>query len=155
MIKREEIKYRIGTYFDNRGASILIYIDSRAARRELNLKFGFGNWQFTYSLNPDNSVHGALLIKQKDEWLKFEDVGYCTNSNSEEPLKDAVSDALKRCAVQVGVAEELYDAPFLWVPEEGLKKSNGKVKGILDDQKKIIEGNITKWYDSIRKKNKN
>lgn len=150
MIQLEDIKYRIDQVYNDRGATCLVYIDARRARDELTNLFGRNNWQFRYTVNDDKSVHGVLMIKEGEEWLHYEDVGYCDNDYTKQPLKDAVSDATKRCAVQVGVGDFLYDAPFLWIKWEGLKVVNGKVKGVNDDYDKIIRGNIEKWYNSLQ-----
>src|SRR5439155_10124683 len=40
----------------------------------------------------------------------------------DEPLKAAVSDALKRCAVHFGVARYLYYLPQTWVPYDAQKR---------------------------------
>lgn len=186
MIKVEDIQYRIdrvvdNKVIDNKGATLLVYIDARTARKELNEKFGFGNWQFSYTVNEDKSVHGVLKVHQRksmlaimnedkkagrisepewdrmyeklfgiDGWLEFHDVGYCSNSYSNEPLKDAVSDATKRCAVQVGIGAFLYDAPFLWATWDQLKiNSKGKPTGLTDDGDKIIRGRIESWYKNL------
>lgn len=152
MIKLEDIKFKIGSTFDKSGAILLVYIDARTARRELNERFGFGNWQFGYSVNDDKSVHGVLKIRQEKEWLSFEDVGYCGNNYSKEPLKDAVSDATKRCCVQVGIGEILYDAPFLWADWGMLKiGKDGKAKKLLSDAEKIIQGKVNEWYNKLSK----
>jgi hypothetical protein len=145
MIKREEIKYRVDRVKQDKYVTLLIYIDARAARRELNEKFGFGNWQFSYTVNEDKSVHGVLRVRQETDWLVFEDVGYCSNAFTKEPLKDAVSDATKRCAVQVGIGEELYDAPNLKVYWENLD-AYGKQVYLKDHAKRDIESQIDAWY---------
>src|SRR5205823_8806255 len=40
----------------------------------------------------------------------------------DEPLKAAVSDALKRCAVHFGIARYLYYLPQIWVPYDAAKR---------------------------------
>lgn len=161
MIKKEEIKYRIGqTSKPDAGkkwAMVLVYIDARTCQEELDEKFGDMNWQFTWTTTAghDYAVHGELRVKAEDgAWLSREDVGYPQemkmkgNVNDSEALKDAVSDALKRCAVQFGIGRFLYDAPTLFTYEVETY-SNGKVKKISKEGEKEIEQKIEKWYLSL------
>jgi hypothetical protein len=58
-------------------------------------------------IGPD-WVHGRLTIGDRF----FENIGYAENADAEwkkEALKDAASDAFKRCAALAGVARYLYD----------------------------------------------
>ena len=65
-------------------------------------------WSFEIrQLGPD-WCWGKLTIDGR----VYENVGYAENADMDwkkEPLKDAVSDALKRCAAMAGVARYLYD----------------------------------------------
>ena len=65
-------------------------------------------WSFTIRQIGDDWCWGTLTI----EGRAFDNIGYAENADMEwkkEPLKDAVSDALKRCAALAGVARYLYD----------------------------------------------
>lgn len=68
-----------------------------------------GGWSFAIlQLGPDWAL-GRLTLK---DGRTFENVGYAENADMDwkkEPLKDAVSDAFKRCAALAGVARYLYD----------------------------------------------
>jgi hypothetical protein len=65
-------------------------------------------WSFAImGIGPD-WVHGRLTIGDRF----FENIGYAENVEAEwkkEALKDAASDAFKRCAALAGVARYLYD----------------------------------------------
>lgn len=65
-------------------------------------------WSFQIvNIGPD-WVHGRLTIGEQT----FDNIGYAENADAawkKEPLKDAASDALKRCAAIAGVARYLYD----------------------------------------------
>jgi hypothetical protein len=142
MIKLEDIQYRIGSK-NAKGVTYLVYIDARTARKELDRRYGQGYWQFECTLGKD-AVHGTLKVYNKElgEWVTYQDVGY--NDNTDEPLKGGVSDALKRCAVHVGIGAFLYDAPFLWVPIDGLNGNR-----LNPDAEKILQGKIANWYNDL------
>lgn len=65
-------------------------------------------WSFSImNIGPD-WVHGRLDIGDQH----FENIGYAENAEAnwkKEVLKDAASDAFKRCAALAGVARYLYD----------------------------------------------
>jgi hypothetical protein len=42
--------------------------------------------------------------------------------DEDEPLKSAVSDALKRCAVHFGIGRYLYHLPAIWAPYDSQKR---------------------------------
>ena len=66
-------------------------------------------WSFAImGIGPD-WVHGRLTFA---DGRFFENIGYAENADAQwkkEVLKDAASDALKRCAALAGVARYLYD----------------------------------------------
>lgn len=150
--KLQYINWKINNYTnDKKRALITFYLDARAVQHRLNLILGVEGWTFTFTeLEKDQGVHGKLTIygfsKDASNALKKEDcvvhevtredVGYASTTNKDEWYKDAVSDALKRCAVHFGVGHFLYALPNLWIDltEPGQKYLN-------DDQNKYIE----KW----------
>lgn len=129
-------------------AMITFHIDARAVQHRLNEVLGVEGWSFTYTeLEKDEGVHGKLTIFVTPDKMKYEksgedcllrevtreDVGYASTTNKAEWYKDAVSDALKRCAVHFGVGHFLYALPYLWIEltEPGQKYLN-------DDQTEYI-----------------
>ena len=160
MVNREDIQYRVGQQFKNpdgtiKGASFLVYIDARTAMRELDELYP-KDWSFDWEyIQGEVGVHGRLTVQNRT----YGDVGYPNQTKvnemgdgSGEWLKDAVSDALKRCAVHVGIGRELYDAPFLYTSELNLAVGNRKIKGfdpLTDMGKKKIEGDIDKWFNGL------
>lgn len=122
------IGWRINNYSsDKTRALITFHIDARAVQHRLNEVLGVDGWSFTFSeLEKDQGVHGKLSIKmcpdgedlmtsEKVTEVTREDVGYATSTDKKEWYKDAVSDALKRCAVHFGVGHFLYALPQLWI----------------------------------------
>jgi hypothetical protein len=66
------------------------------------------DWSFSVMGIGEDWVHGRLTIGDRH----FENIGYAENAEAawkKEVLKDAVSDAFKRCAALAGVARYLYD----------------------------------------------
>lgn len=67
-----------------------------------------GEWSFQIVQLGEDWCWGRLTLNGRT----FENVGYAENADQDwkkEALKDAVSDALKRCAALAGVARYLYD----------------------------------------------
>jgi hypothetical protein len=136
------VNWKINNYSgDKTKAMITFYLDARAVQHRLNQVLGVEGWSFSFSeLDKDQGVHGKLTVyiftdnpekpKSKDECIIHEvtreDVGYASTTNKDEWYKDAVSDALKRCAVHFGVGHFLYALPNLWVDltEPGQKYLN-------------------------------
>ncbi len=122
-------------------AQVAYYIDARAVQHRLNSVLGVDGWNFTFKESEkDNSVHGHLEIKEGKDVVVREDVGYPTSEDKQEALKDAVSDALKRCAVHYGVGQFLYALPMLWINWNGPEQ-----KYLNDDQNEYCR----QWLESM------
>jgi hypothetical protein len=97
----------------------LAYIDARDVMNRLDAVLGLSNWQSAVKwINPDQSAVVSLSVRIDCEWITREDVGYPNNPGAgieDEPLKAAVSDAVKRAAVHFGIGRFLYDLPAAWV----------------------------------------
>jgi hypothetical protein len=70
-------------------------------------------WSFSVITLGSDWAHGRLtIVDAEGNERYYENIGYAENAEAEwkkEPLKDAVSDAFKRCAALAGVARYLYD----------------------------------------------
>lgn len=167
MIKRGDIKFRVGSTSkpgnEKPWAMALVYIDARTAQEELDSQFGEDGWHFTWSevFGHPYAVHGVLKCKFEDsKWIVREDVGYpqankmTEDVNDSESLKDAVSDALKRCAVQFGIGRFLYDAPTLFTYNVKVNVK-GYVSGFTPDGERELTTKIDTWYKLIEKENEN
>ena len=86
------------------------YADARAVAQRLDEVLGIVGWQFEVKVaDPARSVvHGSLTIIIEGKVTMREDFGYPNSAQDDEPLKSAASDALRRCAAQVGVGRSLY-----------------------------------------------
>lgn len=95
--------------YQGRGGRSFTYIEPRDVMERLDTVLTPSGWQFKASAVNDQVAHGSLSIKVGDEWITREDFGY-PNNNADiaESLKEAQSDALRRCAMMFGVARYLY-----------------------------------------------
>ena len=113
---KDEIKYRPGgtfNYLDKKYARMLAYVDARYVQAKLDEIVGIGNWENRYSRDEKGILFCTITIKY------IRDDGVCvsvsktdcgTESNVEQQ-KGEVSDAFKRCAVNFGIARDLYNLP--------------------------------------------
>ena len=114
----DEVKQRPG-----RGGMTFDYIDARTTMQRMDDTVGLVGWEFHIKgilteVRNGPAVHGSLTIHTADGPRTHEDVGYPNGPDDEEPLKSAASDALKRCAVHIGVGRHLY---FDATPQQGTR----------------------------------
>ena len=93
-----------------RAGMTFTYADARAVAQRLDDVLGLTGWQFEVKVaDPAHSVvHGSLTLIIEGKVTIREDFGYPNSAQDDEPLKSAASDALRRCAAQVGVGRSLY-----------------------------------------------
>lgn len=119
-IRPEDIRWRVGQVSkkDAHKGSLLGYIDARTCMEALD------------ALDPEwSSVHGDPIIvgdvlmgvpcTVTVNGVRRSDVGM---PSSQEPIKGAYSDALKRAAVHFGIGRELYELPRIWVTLDDYKR---------------------------------
>lgn len=87
---------------------MLSYVDARDVEARLDDALTPAGWDFMATIATGNIVHGTLVLFVGDRAVTRQDYGYPNGDDDAEPLKSAVSDAIKRCAVQVGVGRHLY-----------------------------------------------
>jgi hypothetical protein len=124
---------------DRTRAQITFHIDARAVQHKLNESLGIDGWNFTFVPGRDAGIYGRLVVRINDREVIREDVGYPQNPDKDDRDKDAVSDALKRCAVHFGVGHFLYALPDKWVDW------NPEQRGLTDSQ----NDEIRKWLDQV------
>ena len=90
---------------EGRAGMKLQWVEARLVAQRLNEIIGVGAWSFEVSLVPGHEkvVKGRLSLPGG----VYEDFGYETGGSG-ETLKEASSDALRRCASLTGVAAYLY-----------------------------------------------
>lgn len=108
----ESIGWKINNYIKNDTmAMITFHIDARNVQERLNDVFGIAGWSFEWTEARMDGVHGRLTVSVDDRQVVKEDVGYPNSVGKDQQDKDAVSDALKRCAVHLGIGHFLYSLP--------------------------------------------
>lgn len=82
------------------------YVSNRAIQKRLDEVFGAFGWENAYKPTPDGKGYlcGITIHLDNKTVTKWDGAEY-TNI---EPLKGALSDAMKRCAVQLGIGRYLY-----------------------------------------------
>ena len=109
--EEKDLKHRPG-----RGGMTFTYADARAVAQRLDDTLGIEGWQFEVKVadGARNVVHGSLAVVIGGKTTIRQDFGYPNSAQDDEPLKSAASDALRRCAAQLGVGRSLYS------PEKGV-----------------------------------
>ena len=145
-LKKDEIDCRVAMCKQN-GVSLLLYKDARVDQNILDETFGIFGWQRSHQL-IDGNLYCTVSVRNPEtgEWVSKQDVG--TESNTEKE-KGQASDSFKRACFNLGIGRELYTAPFIWIPADGVKieNKNGKystydrfsVKSITIEEGKIVQ----------------
>jgi len=73
---------------------------------------GLSGWQFEVKVADAQRfvVHGTLVAVIDGVTTVRQDFGYPNSAQDDEPYKSAASDALRRCAAQLGVGRSLYSS---------------------------------------------
>jgi len=121
----EYVEWRPGSMSkDKTRAQALAYINVRAVMHRLDEVLGVAGWQTRYVFLPNGVVECHLTCAfppsvetEGPLWITKCDVGCEADQmhGTPEGVKSAVSDALKRAAVQFGIGRYLYDFPAQWV----------------------------------------
>jgi len=112
----KELRFRAGSIRrDKTKCMVFAYIDARAVMDRLDDTVGVANWQTQYTPSP-NGVFCELIIKIEGDWIAKSDIGVPSDF---EAGKGAVSDSLKRAAVQWGIGRYLYRFPTQWTEFDG------------------------------------
>ena len=108
--EEKDLKHRPG-----RAGMTFTYADARAVAQRLDDVLGLTGWEFEVAVADAarGVVKGTLHIVVDGKTVIHEDFGYPNSAQDDEPLKSAASDALRRCAAQIGVGRSLYS------PERG------------------------------------
>lgn len=120
-LRADEIDVRVGTV-SAKGATLLLYKDSRADMNILDETVGVLNWQRHHSRDNANCTV-AIWDDEKKQWIEKEDTGTESNTEAEKGL---ASDSFKRACVNLGIGRELYTAPFTFVKCETVQNPSGK-----------------------------
>lgn len=95
--------------FQGRGGKTFDYIEDETVMDRLDEVLGIGTSSFDFEPVGNQCVKGTLIVTWPNgERSHYQDFGYATRPDSAEPLKEAVSDAIRRLGRYVGVARYLY-----------------------------------------------
>lgn len=111
---------RIGSVGKNgNGLSLLLYKDARVDADILDETVGPENWQCEfYECKGTLFCKVGILVERADgfkEWVWKDDAGSPSNM---EAAKGEASDAFKRACFKWGLGRELYNSPFIWIPND-------------------------------------
>jgi len=132
----DEVEWMIVSTKDDR-TTLAPYIEARVVMQRLDEAFGPFNWQLRFrefAAAEHRGVLAEIAVRHPEtgEWVVKSDGA---EPSDNEPFKGALSNALKRAAVQWGIGRELYDYPTITI--------EGKHKYIpypvLDRLRKIVE----------------
>jgi len=128
--EEKDLKHRPG-----RAGMTFTYADARAVAQRLDDVLGIEGWQFEVKVaDPIRGVvHGSLVIVIDGKSTIRQDFGYPNSTQDDEPLKSAASDALRRCAAQVGVGRSLYS------PEKGVPVPLSRAARVSDAPAPSVE----------------
>lgn len=113
------IHWRVGATTQDKSKGIaLAYIDSRDVMRRLDDILPL-QWQSEILETPSGRVLCRLSLCIDGQWITRTDGAGDTQVEGE---KGAISDALKRAAVQFGIGQYLYKLPNVWVELDKYKK---------------------------------
>ena len=117
------IKWRAGaTTKDKTKALALAYIDARHVFNRLDEVVGIFGWETEISETPAGRIICTMSI---DGTGKTDGAG----ATDIEGDKGAISDAIKRAAVQWGIGRYLYDMPAVWVGYDARRKQLTETPG--------------------------
>ena len=113
-LQPHEVEWRVQS--KSNGKTIVVpYINNRAVMNRLDEVCGADKWRNEFQRWGDKSVLCGLSIKIGDEWVTKWDGADDTGI---EPTKGGISDAMKRAAVQWGMARDLYTYPRVFLDGE-------------------------------------
>jgi len=121
LLKADEIECRIAQVKSN-GIALLLYKTARTDANLLDETVGVWDWQNDFKI-IDGVLYGGIGIRTQDGYVWKWDAG--TESYTEAE-KGRASDAFKRAGFKWGIGRELYSAPFIWIPSDKCKITDGK-----------------------------
>lgn len=130
LLTSEDIEVKVKQVTAN-GALGLLYKTARVDRRILNEVFGPMNWTSDFKMIDDVLFCGIGIRESMDQDFVWK---WDAGGESENALDDGAkakanaSDALKRAGFAVGIGEELYTSPTIWLEVQTVKDDRGKWK---------------------------
>lgn len=118
---KEDVEWRIqdaGVKDGKVWARVLAYIDNRAIVNRLDEVFGIAGWQNHITEISEGSFLCGISFKYQGEWITKWDGADATDI---EPVKGAISGAMKRAGAILGIGRYLYDleAGYATISDKG------------------------------------
>ena len=124
LLTSEDIEVKI-KQVTKTGALALLYKTARTDRRILNEVFGPFNWTSDYKVVKDNLYCGIGIREDAEKPFVWKwDCGVESGGDEDTAKKGEASDAFKRAGFAVGIGEELYSAPMIWLSVETVAEGN-------------------------------
>lgn len=109
----DDLEWRVQRSGINRNSAwvaVVSYVTNRAIQQRLDDVVGFNNWKNEYKTSPDGAgVICGLSININNEWItKWDGAEKKPSSKTIDETKSALSNSMKRAAVQFGIGRYLY-----------------------------------------------
>jgi len=130
-----EIKFKPAAIRDGQ-ALALPYVDARTILDRLDDAIGSENWYDEYEVISPSQVICKLTIHGTTK----SDAGEASGEDR-EPLKSAISDALKRAAVKFGVGRYLYKSPKIWCKFDEKKNEFIEKPSLTENKAEPVQSN--------------
>lgn len=133
------------------GAIALLYKTARVDYRILDEVFGPLGWQIDYQEIKGN-LYCTVSLWDKDnkQWVRKTNCGIESRSDDEgNEKKGEASDAAKRAGFVVGIGNELYSAPFIFMEVATQPKKEGKGYELADPWARYVVTDI-KYNEETR-----
>ena len=124
-LKSSEVKARFGQVGE-RGATVFLFVDAQTCEAILDETVGPLNWQREHPNGNPSDCIVSIYDEKKQMWIRKEDVGEVGEGDG---AKSSASDSFKRACVNWGIARELYNVPFLWIPADKIQLKKKEVGG--------------------------
>lgn len=112
----DEIEWRVQQQTKTGKLIVVPYITNRCVMDRLDTQFGPNGWS-----NQITEISGGFLctitvyaLREDGEPYSFSKTDGASRTDI-EPVKGGISDAMKRCAVQLGIGRSLYDYPRVYI----------------------------------------
>ena len=126
LLEADDIEVRIQQACKGNKALALLYKTARTDMRILDSIFGIYGWKDEYRDIKGNLYCGiSIYDDDKKEWITKWDCGIESQQGDGNERKAEASDALKRCAVKIGIGRELYTSPQIFINAETKENTNG------------------------------
>lgn len=112
-----EIKFKVQATMPNGKCIVIAFIDARCVMDRLDEVLGVDGWEDSYLALAGGAYLCKLRVRIDGVWVTKEDVGGASDQpDAGDKVKAAVSDALKRCAVKLGLGRYLYRSKPQYMP---------------------------------------